>query len=128
MEKQTKRQQEWAALKYLILSKSQQDYRSIRKLFSEQGWDDKKEQQFRSYLQHALAEEPKKGNSLNAYQHIWGYFKHKANDNEREKYEELLDSFSLAQNKLGPFLKELTLKYEEPYLRQSKLLFPEEEK
>lgn len=122
------RQQEWSALKYLILSKSQSDYRAIRKLFTDDKWDEAKERAFRSYLQHALAEPPKKGNLLNAYQHVWGYFKNKASETERQKYEELLETFSVDHDTLLPFLKELTLKYQEQYLLQSKLLFPKEEK
>ncbi|ALS02779.1 hypothetical protein ATZ33_15750 [Enterococcus silesiacus] len=127
MGKTTERQQEWVALKYLILSKSQSDYRMIGKLCADNEWDEEKEQQFRSYLQHALAEPPKKGNLLNAYQHVWGYFKHKATKVEREKYEELIKTFSLEQDELAPFLKELTLNYQEQYLLQSRLLFPKEE-
>ncbi|WP_430602490.1 hypothetical protein IGJ02_002907 [Enterococcus sp. DIV0724b] len=122
------RQQEWSALKYLILSKSQSDYRAIRKLFTDDKWDEGKERAFRSYLQHALAEPPKKGNLLNAYQHVWGYFKNKASETERQKYEELLKTFSVDHDTLLSFLKELTLKYQEQYLLQSKLLFPKEEK
>ncbi|EOL44600.1 YbgA family protein [Enterococcus caccae] len=119
----TQRQQEWASLKYLVLSKSQQDYRAIRKLFADNKWDEEKEQVFRSYLQHALTEPQKKGDLLNAYQHVWGYFKNKATETERQKYEELIETFSIEQDELRSFLKELTLKYQEPYLLQSKLLF-----
>lgn len=118
-----KKQQEWASLKYLVLSKSQSDYRAIRKLFVDNEWDEEKEQMFQSYLQHALAESPKKGNLLNAYQHVWGYFKNKAIKTERQKYELLIETFSVDHDELGPFLKELTLKYQEQYLLQSKLLF-----
>lgn len=119
------RQQEWRSLKYLILSKSQPDYRAIRRLFTDNEWDERKEQAFRGYLQHALAQPPKKGNLLNAYQHVWGYFKNIATATERQKYEELIETFSIEQDELLPFLKELTLKYKEQYLLQSKLLFPQ---
>lgn len=124
MEIIAQRQQEWASLKYLILSKSQPDYRAIRKLFSEDQWNEEKEEKFRSYLQHALAEPAKKGNLLNAYQHVWGYFKKQATETERKKYEALSTNFIVEQDELFPFLKELTIKYQENYLLQSKLLFP----
>ncbi|WP_207696028.1 hypothetical protein DOK67_0000612 [Enterococcus sp. DIV0212c] len=120
-----KRQQEWATLKYLILSKSQKDYRAIRKLFADNRWNEEKEQAFRFYLQHALAAPLKKGNVLNAYQHIWGYFKTKATEAEREKYNALIASFSVEQDELLPFLKELAIKYQEQYLLHSKILFNE---
>lgn len=120
------KQQEWASLKYLILSKSQQDYRAIRKLFADDKWDEQKEQAFQKYLQHALAEPVTKGNLLNAYQHVWGYFKNKATESERQKYEKLSADFSVEQDELSPFLKALTLKYQEKYLLQSTLLFTKE--
>ncbi|WP_086331184.1 YbgA family protein [Candidatus Enterococcus mansonii] len=120
------RQQEWAELKYLILSKSQQDYRAIRKLFADNQWTPEKEEAFRFHINHALAEPVEKGNQRNAYQHVWGYFKKKATEAEREKYQLLLETFSVEQDKLLPFLKELTQKYQEQYLLQSKLLFDEE--
>lgn len=125
MKRIARRQQEWRSLKYLVLSKSQPDYRAIRRLFTDNEWDERKEQAFRGYLQHALTEPPKKGNLLNAYQHVWGYFKNRATETERQKYEELMETFSIDQDELLPFLKELTLKYQEPYLLQSKLLFPQ---
>lgn len=123
----TQRQLEWASIKYLILSKSQSDYRAIGKLFADNGWDEEKEKAFRSTLQHALAEPPQKGNLINAYQHVWGYFKNKATETERKKYEDLIQNFSLDQDELTLYLKELALKYQEPYLVQSTFLFPEEE-
>lgn len=127
MKEIAKKQLEWAKLKYLILSKSQSDYKAIRTLFAEHNWSDEKERQFRCYIQHALSEPAKKGNSLNAYQHIWGYFKKKTTEEEQKKYQKLVDNFSLEQDKLLPFLQELSLKYQEKYLLQSQLLFSENE-
>lgn len=121
------RQQEWASLKYLILSKSQPDYKAIRALFTDHEWNEKKEQAFRSYLQHALEQPAKIGDRLNAYQHVWGYFKNKVTDMERIKYQELIENFSLEQDEVLFFLKELAIKYQEEYLLQSSLLFPKEE-
>lgn len=125
MKEIAKKQLEWAKLKYLILSKSQPDYKAIRALFADHNWNDEKELQFRFYIQHALAEPAKKGDSLNAYQHIWGYFKNKATEEEQKKYLKLVANFSLEQDGLLSFLQELSLKYQEKYLLQSQLLFPE---
>lgn len=125
MKKIAEKQQEWAQLKYLILSKSQQDYQKIRALFSKPDWTEEKEQQFQGYITHALATVPSRGNSLNAYQHIWGYFKNKATDEERAIYEQLLATYSLEADELRPFLQQLTYKYKDSYLSQSALLFPD---
>lgn len=125
MKKISEKQQEWAQLKYLVLSKSQQDYKKIRGLFSDHHWTAEKEQLFQDYVKHALAAPASRGNSLNAYQHIWGYFKNKATESERATYEQLLASYSLAQDELRPFLQTLTQKYNDTYLKQSVLLFPD---
>lgn len=117
------KQQEWASLKYLILSKSQEDYKAIRKLFANNKWDQEKEQLFRFYIHHALSEPASRGNCLNAYQHVWGYFKEQATAQEKAKYQELVTHFSIEEDELLPFLRALTLKYKEAYLLQSKLLF-----
>lgn len=119
------KQKEWAVLKYLILSKSQNDYRQIRKLFQSHSWDSDKEATFQALIQHAMAEKPKRGNLINAYQHVWGYFKTTATVEEKKQYEQLLINYSLESDELKPFLKTLTLKYHEPYLLQSALLFEE---
>ncbi|WP_242585389.1 MULTISPECIES: YbgA family protein [unclassified Enterococcus] len=124
LKEMTKKQQEWASLKYLILSKSQNDYNAIRKLVSEKEWNEEKEALFQSYLQHALTLPDDKGSKLNAYQHVWGYFKKLATAEERKTYSKLLDDFSLENDQLWLFLKELILTYDEPYLRNSKLFFP----
>ncbi|MFD2308071.1 YbgA family protein [Enterococcus termitis] len=119
-----KKQQEWATLKYLILSKSQNDYKAIRKLVSGKEWNEEKEVLFQQYIQHALAQPDHKGNKLNAYQHVWGYFKKLATEEEREVYADLSENFSLDNDQLFSFLKELIIKYDEAYLYQSKLFFP----
>lgn len=94
MKEIAKKQQEWAQLKYLVLSKSQQDYRQIRQLFSDPTWTEEKERQFQDCVKHALTIPASRGNSLNAYQHIWGYFKTKATDIERDRYEQLHATYS----------------------------------
>lgn len=126
MKKIAERQKEWASLKYLVLAKSQPDYKAIRKLFADNHWDAEKEWVFRKYLQHALAQPTKKGDLLNAYQHVWGYFKTKATEDERQHYQSLIENFSINEDEVLPFLKELTVKYQEAYLLQSVLLFPKE--
>jgi uncharacterized protein YbgA (DUF1722 family) len=121
------RQREWAQLKYLILAKSQNDYRAIRKLFSNNEWNETKDRLFVQTVQHALTQPTSKGNLLNAYQHIWGYFKKNATTAERQTYQALLDNFSLENDQLRSFLKNLTLTYQEEYLLHSCLLFKTED-
>lgn len=117
------KQKEWAALKYFILAKSQTDYREIRKLFQEPIWNEEKEKKFQELIDHAMSEPPNKGNRINAYQHIWGYFKKKATPEERRLYEHLVATYTVEQDELHVFLKQLTIKYQESYLLESFLLF-----
>lgn len=117
------KQKEWAQLKYLIMSRSQEDYLEIRKLFRDNTWDEAKELEFQKYLQHALATNPTKGSLLNAYQHVWGYFKKIATEAEKERYCQLLEEFSVEKDVFLPFLQFLAQKYEVTYLLESKLLF-----
>ena len=121
-----KKQREWAILKYFILSKSQNDYREIRKLFQDHSWTSEKEAMFQTCISHALTTPSKKGDMLNAYQHVWGYFKKCATVDEKKHYEYLLETYTLEKDELNPFLKQLTVTYQVPYLLQSALLFEEE--
>lgn len=116
-------QKKWAELKYLIMSRSQEDYQQIRQLFRNNRWDDEKEAQFQRCIQHALEQPPTKGSLQNAYQHVWGYFKTIATEAEKADYQKLLYCFSVENDLFLPFLQELAEKYQVDYLLESKLLF-----
>lgn len=117
------KQKEWAELKYLIMSKSQTSYQQISQLFRDNTWNEEKEQAFRNNIQLALLSKPAKGALVNAYQHVWGYFKTVATQEEKKQYHQLLANFSMEADLLLPFLQSLAEKYQVTYLLESKLLF-----
>lgn len=117
-------QQEWAALKYDVMAHSQREYNAIRQLFKGNEWNEEKEGSYRQLIQNAYDTVPTRGSLLNAYQHVWGYFKRIATPEELVRYRELSEHFSSTTDELLPFLRELTVKYQMKYLLNSNLLFP----
>jgi len=118
-------QKEWASLKYLVMSRSQHDYNQIRLLFKDNEWSPEKEVLYRQVLDTSSQIMPTRGSLINAYQHIWGYFKQKANSAEKAIYTRLIEELDVEDQEIKEFLKELALKYQIDYLIQSKLLFPD---
>ena len=71
----------WAANKYLVLSHSNKIYLEIRNYLKneEVSFD-----QVQAYIDQALDLPENPGQVVNAFQHIWGYFKKKATASERK--------------------------------------------
>ena len=80
----------WAKNKYLVLSKSYKYYLSIRNYLKLDEVDVKTVEDFITRSK-GLRESPK--DVINAYQHIWGYFKDKATSEEKERFLNLLDFY-----------------------------------
>lgn len=74
-------EQLWAANKYLVLSHSNKIYLEIRNYLKneEVSFD-----QVQAYIDQALDLPENPGQVVNAFQHIWGYFKKKATASERK--------------------------------------------
>lgn len=80
----------WAKNKYLVLSKSHKIYLDIREyLKNDQVSLDELERLIKNAMD--LEESPK--DIVNAYQHIWGYFKDDASLDEKEKFLYLIDQY-----------------------------------
>ena len=72
-----------------------------------------------------LREEPTQGSIINAYDHMWGYFKKKATSSEKAQSLSLKQQFmndNVYSSELLKFLKTLADKYEVTYLQQSTIL------
>ena len=65
---------------------------------------------------------PTRKTLVTTYQHIWGYFKKKCTDEELHQYLKLLDELQPDNDSLGPFLVQLTAKYQIDYLQKSRLI------
>ncbi len=108
---------EWSKYKYKILEKSQQDYIEIRSLLK-----DKKDYPvaaFYNIIDKALEKEDSLGSFINAAQHVWGHFKDRALDKEKDKFLRNIKLYQQGEISAGTiknFLWKMAVKYKEPYL------------
>jgi len=113
-------EEEWSKYKYAVLEKSQLAYNDIRKLLK-----NKKAYpvvMFYSIIENSLEQEEDIGKSINSIQHVWGYFKNKASEYEKNKYQKDIMKYQNNDIKLKSiknFLFKMALKYEEEYLLNS---------
>jgi len=96
----------WAANKYLVLSHSNKIYLEIRNYLKN---DEVSLDQVKAYIDQALDLPENSGQVVNAFQHIWGYFKKKATASEKEKNlnEQMIQN--IAKGRLAKFFKEVCL-------------------
>ncbi|GKV56539.1 hypothetical protein NCCP2222_24860 [Sporosarcina sp. NCCP-2222] len=116
-----KRQQRWSREKYRVMFHSQKHYNEIREVLK-QGTDMARVDQL---IEEAGKINPTKGSVCNAYQHMWGYFKKYATEEEKEAYRSKLDAFmddQLGSEELLSFLRQLALRYKVEYLLKSTIL------
>lgn len=112
-------QARWAYHKYWVMARSQAHYNALRQLFKGNDWSEEKGQIFEQLLAEAQAIAPTPATLRTAYQHIWGYFKKIANDEEREAYKEMIGDEATYED-LGEFLVQMTENYQPKYLVNSK--------
>lgn len=111
---------EWSKYKYTILEYSHLNYQKIRELLK-----DKKSYpvlEFYKLIEESLEMEEDSRNKLNALQHVWGYFKFKASDKEKQKATQMIGDYKEGKtdkNKIKNFLHKLALKYDMEYLIDS---------
>lgn len=115
-------EKEWAYQKYFVMAHSQKEYLSIRQLFSD--GNENLEVAFKAAILRAEQTLPTKGSLTNAYQHVWGYFKKCATQEEKETYLDLLTHLSNDDQDIRKFCQKLSIKYNKEYLLQSRILFP----
>ncbi|PNZ30378.1 type II DNA modification enzyme [Staphylococcus petrasii] len=111
----------WREEKYHVLLHSQQSYNEIRELLK----SSPSLQEVQLKIEEALSCEPTKGTVINAYDHMWGYFKNNATEAEKEQSKNLKNDFQndvVTKNQLLTFLKELAQKYNVTYLLESRVL------
>ena len=111
----------WREEKYNVLYHSQQHYNYIRELLKQSPTLN----EVQLTINEALQTTPTNGSIINAYDHMWGYFKHKANEIEKNKSAQLKADFkqdNVQSKELLIFIKYLADKYEVSYLQKSTLL------
>ena len=115
-------QQLWARNKYLVLSHSSNIYSEIRQYLNNEQVE---VSQVQEMIERACQIPEHRGQVCNAFQHIWGYFKKKATDAEREDYMILLDRYRYGQASKEDVIaktRDLLELYPNVYLQHSTLL------
>lgn len=111
----------WREEKYRVLLHDQNAYNIIRALLKES--PSLEEVQFQ--INEAINHSPTTGSIINTYEHMWGYFKNIATENEKHKALMLKDDFMNHQIELDTllsYLSQLANKYDIKYLQESTVL------
>ena len=112
----------WARNKYLVLSHSSNIYNEIRQYLKNEEVEVSMVQEM---IDRACQILEHRGQVCNAFQHIWGYFKKKATENERKDYMLLLDRYRFGQASKEDLIaktRDLLERYPNTYLQNSTLL------
>jgi len=111
---------EWSKYKYSVLEKSPAHYLEIRKLLNNKY--EHPDIYFYNLLEEAMKNKNTIGNSINAAQHIWGYFKELATEKEKVIFLKSIEKFNHEQTSISTIknnLLKLTIKYNIDYLLNS---------
>lgn len=109
-------EQLWAASKYEVMYHSQQHYNAIRQLIRA----NPTYEEVVAQIEAAKQIEPTNGSKRNSCDHMWGYFKRHASEEEKQRYTMLKESEQF--ERIRQFLKQLAHKYEVTYLQKSTIL------
>lgn len=113
-------EEEWSRYKYSLLESSPLSYQLIRNLLKDKSSYPVRD--FYRILDGGLKEVITVGNSINALNHVWGYFKEKASDKEKKKFlamVEKLEKEGGSPASIKRFLYRLALDYDQDYLKNS---------
>lgn len=113
-------EKEWSKYKYTVMERSQKNYLSIKELL-------KYKQNYSAVSFYTLIEDSLKSyGSTESYSnsalHVWGYFKTKATDKEKDNFFKILESYKTSQTSITSVknnLNKLSEKYKEDYLLNS---------
>ena len=111
----------WSREKYRVMYHSQAHYDRIRETLKA----DPSPADIETLIGEAVRIPPTPGSVRNAVQHMWGYFKKQANEEEKQEYGRLLDGFPSAEageEDLLRFIRKLAEKYDITYLLNSTIL------
>ena len=116
----------WAKEKYTVLSKSQKIYLEIREYLK----GDVVDFDYLTEKIDKVREMPEsRKNSVNAFEHIWGYFKKFATVEEKDDFFDLLKKYSECKKEkrdIVNFIRVLLIKYPNDYLENSSFILEEQ--
>lgn len=108
---------EWARYKYSILEKSPEVYQTIRQLLRDKSTYSALEMYH--LIETASCLPVSVGSAVNAAQHVWGYFKDKASETEKRRFQNMLQKYALGEvhiQSVKNMLLKMAQKYHEDYL------------
>ncbi len=111
---------DWSKYKYTILEKSPTNYNKIRQLLKDK--DSYPVIEFYKLIEESLVLPENVGLTINAFDHVWGYFKRFATDKEKLQYQKLLMAYREGTKRkqlVKNLLERLAIKYESTYLLDS---------
>lgn len=113
-------EKEWALYKYTVLERSPMHYEDIRALLKDK--EAYPVEKFYQLLDEALNEKGTQGTLRNGFQHVWGYLKNMATEEEKEEMSRQLQRWEEGKNSLATLKKKLFVlveKYQQSYLLAS---------
>lgn len=111
---------DWSKYKYTILEKSPKNYNKIRQLLKDKSTYPVVE--FYELIEDSLFLPEDVGLTINALEHVWGYFRKFATNKEKLQYQKLLSSYKEGTKRkelVKNLLERLAIIYESTYLLNS---------
>lgn len=113
-------EKEWAKYKYWVMSRSQKAYNDLRALFKNN--DTVSLDDFYKIIDEVSDTEEDPKAEHNAFEHVWGYFKNIATDDEKEVFLNVLNEYrkaSISRSNVYEILYAYAQKYQVKYLLDS---------
>ncbi|MCE7786076.1 DUF1722 domain-containing protein [Staphylococcus xylosus] len=121
MSRQYEIEQLWKRHKYEVLWHDQNKYKSIREKLKYSTAIEEIE----TLINEAINTTPSKGSIVNAYDHMWGYFKRKCSSSEKILHNYLKEAFKkeeIDETYLLQFLKSMANYYDISYIKTSTII------
>ncbi|WP_436938551.1 DUF1722 domain-containing protein [Staphylococcus xylosus] len=121
MSRQYEIEQLWKQHKYEVLWHDQNKYKAIREKLKYSTTIEEIE----TLINEAINTTPNKGSIVNAYDHMWGYFKRKCSSSEKNLHNYLKEAFKkeeIDETYLLQFLKSMANYYDISYIKTSTII------
>lgn len=121
MSRQYEIEQLWKQHKYEVLWHDQNKYKAIREKLKYSTTIEEIE----TLINEAINTTPSKGSIVNAYDHMWGYFKRNCSSSERNLHNYLKEAFKkeeIDETYLLQFLKSMANYYDMSYIKTSTII------
>ena len=111
--------EEWAKYKYTIMERSYKAYKEISQGIAGNAYNP---EQFMEVINKNLKMNPERSQVINTLQHVWGYFKRVADEEEKAIILKLIEQYKeekCAADEIKKLLHEYAVKYSVVYLLNS---------